>query len=50
MATEKKTKAKSSKAGKIKISYYDSNGYKKYSYVTPTELKVMARVINITVE
>ncbi len=39
-----------SKSGKIKISYYDSNGYKKYSYVTPTELKVMARVINYTIE
>jgi len=38
------------KSGKIKISYYDSNGYKKYSYVTPTELKVMARVINYTIE
>ena len=50
MKTEKKTKAKSSKAGKIKISYYDSNGNKKYSYATPAELKLLSKVINITIE
>jgi len=38
------------KSGKIRISYYDSNGYKKYSYVTPLELKLIAKVINYTIE
>ena len=41
---------KKSKSGKIKISYYDSNGNKKYSYVTPLELQILSRVINVTLE
>jgi len=36
--------------GKIRISYIDSDGYKRFSYVTPLELKVMSRVINYTIE
>lgn len=49
-AIKKTTKKKSTRAGKIKVSYYDSNGYKKHSYVTPTELKILSRVINVTIE
>jgi hypothetical protein len=45
------TKGKSRrKNGKIKISYLDTNGYKVYSYVTPEELKLLVRVIDLTIE
>jgi hypothetical protein len=36
--------------GKVRISFIDSNGYKVFRYVTPLELKVMAKVINYTIE
>lgn len=38
------------KKGKVKISFLDSNGYKIYRNVTPAELKIMARVIDYTIE
>jgi hypothetical protein len=43
-------KKKRNKEGKIKISYIDSDGYKRYSYATPLELKIISRVINYTIE
>ena len=41
---------KKSKTGKIRISFIDSNGYKVFRYATPTELKVISKVINYTIE
>ena len=41
---------KKSKKGKIRISFIDSNGYKVFRYATPTELKVISKVINYTIE
>ena len=44
-------KAKSkSKSNKIKISFINELGYKKIKYVTPEQLKLLSRVIDITIE
>ena len=45
MTTTKKAAPK-----KIKVSYEDSNGYERIKFVTPDELKIMSRFINVTIE
>lgn len=49
MATTKKA-VKKTTSKKIKISFTNSEGYKKVSYVTPEELKLISKVIDITIE
>lgn len=44
------TKGRKRKDGKIKISFIDSNGYKIYRYVTREELRLISRIIDVTIE
>ena len=50
MATTKKVIKKKAVSKKIKVSYENSNGYEVKRLVTPEELRIMSRFINVTIE